>query len=150
MSKYNLILENEQLQVLTKALDLYARIQMGQVSQLTNPYLIPLPDADYSDVDTKLLELKKAMFPELPEKSYYSIKSKKVADPVRQAVDILEVINHRLAWDNFTPTDEHDKPVGDVFRNPFHWSSELDLPNIEKVGAKDENTTNTWDKEENI
>jgi hypothetical protein len=142
VSKYTLTLETEQLQVLVKSLDLYARIQMGQVSQLTNPYLIPLPDADYTDVEDKLLELKKAMFPELPEKSYYSIKSKKVADPVRQAVDMLEVINHRLAWDNFTPTDEHDKPVGEVYKNPFHWSSEIDLPHIEKVGAKNDTNNN--------
>lgn len=138
--KYNLTLDKEQLDVLQKSLDLYARIQMGQLSQLTNPYLIPLPDADYSQVEDTLKELKTKMFPELPENSYYSIKSKKIADPIRQAVDILEVINHRLAWDNFTPTDEYDKPVGEQFKNPFHWSSDMDLPTIEKAG--DKNDTN--------
>lgn len=136
MSKYNLTVETDHLQVLVKALDLYARIQMGQVSQLTNPYLIPLPDADYSEVNDKIIALKKSMFPELPEKSYYSIKSKKVADTIRQAVDILEVINHKLAWDNFIPDNDHAKPIGDVYKNPLHWSSELELPQIEKVETK--------------
>jgi len=136
--KYTLTLEKEQLDIISKSLDLYARIQMGQVSQITNPYLIPLPDADYTDVENKLSELKTAMFPELPDKSYYSIKSKKVPDPVRQAVDIFEVISHRLAWDYYIPPkdDPNKKPEGDMFKNPFHWSSELDLPQIEKVGEK--------------
>lgn len=136
--KYTLTLEKEQLDIISKSLDLYARIQMGQVSQITNPYLIPLPDADYTDVENKLSELKTLMFPELPDKSYYSIKSKKVPDPVRQAVDIFEVISHRLAWDYYIPPkdDPNKKPEGDMFKNPFHWSSELDLPQIEKVGEK--------------
>ena len=144
MSKYTITLEKQQLDIITKALDFYARIQLGQVSQLTNPYLIPLPDADYSDVDNKLIELKKIMFPELPEKSYYSIKSKKIADPVRQAVDIMEVISHKLAWDYYVPPKDEPqkKPEGEIFKNPFHWSSDLELPTIEKVGVNDEKKNN--------
>jgi len=135
MNKYQLELEKEHLEIIKKSLDLYARLQMGQLSQLTNPYLIPLQDAEYKDVEELLKELKKSMFPELPEKSFYSLKSKKISDPVRQAVDIFEVINHRLAWDNFEPpVDNPDKkPEGTMYKNPFHWSSELNLPDIKKM-----------------
>lgn len=143
-NKYQITLEKEQLEVISKALDLFARVQMGQVSELTNPYLIPLPDADYSDVETKIIELKKAMFPNLPEKSYYSIKSKYISDTIRQAVDIYEVIRHQLAMDSYEPPidDPEHKPDGAMYKNPFHWSSELDLPKIEKIGEQDDTTNN--------
>lgn len=140
--KYQLTLEKEQLEVISKALDLFARVQMGQVSELTNPYLIPLPDADYANVEEKIIELKKSMFPELPEKSYYSIKSSHVSDTTRQAVDIYEVIKHQIALDEYTqpPEDPDKKPTGNVFKNPFHWSSEQELPQIKKIGEKDANS----------
>ena len=61
MSKYNLEVDSEQLKHISKALDFFARIQTGQISELVNPYMIPLPDADYKEVDSLLKELKKQM-----------------------------------------------------------------------------------------
>jgi len=122
MSKYILEASDKQLEILVKALDFYSRIQMGQVSELTNPYVIPLPDADYSDVETKVFDLKKTMFPDLDSKSYYSLNSKRLPDTVRQAVDLMETINYKIS-----------EPVeGIQSTKPFHWSSEMDLPKIKK------------------
>lgn len=132
MTNYILEATEEQFQIINKALDLFVRIQMGQISELTNPFIIPLPDADYSDVSAKIIELKKSMFPELSSDSYYSIKSKKLPDTVRQAVDIFEVIRHRLAMDNL-PENTTDKPVGVQYEKPFNWSNEMPLSTITKV-----------------
>ena len=93
MSKYTLEVDSEQLKHISKALDFYARIQTGQVSELVNPYMVQLPDADYKEVDETLKTLKKRMFPELPEGAFYSIKSKHISDQTRQMIDIFEVIN---------------------------------------------------------
>lgn len=131
MSNYTLTASEEQFKIINKALDLFARVQMGQLSELTNPFIVPLPDADYSDVASKITELKKSMFPELSENSYYSIKSKKLSDTIRQAVDIFEVIRYKLAFDNLP--ENSDKPVGVQYDKPFHWSVEMPLPQINKT-----------------
>lgn len=133
MNKYTVELNSEQLELVMKALDFYSRIQMGQVSELTNPFVIQLPNADYSNVDDQLLSLKKSMFPELDAKTFYSIKTKKIPDTIRQTVDILDVMRHKLAWDNTT----EEKPTGIKYNKPIHWSNEHDLIKITKVDNND-------------
>jgi hypothetical protein len=118
MTKYILEIDEDQLKHISKSLDFYARIQMGQVSEFANPYMVPLPNADYIDVETKLKELKEHMFPDLPADAYYSVKSKHISDDIRQMIDIFEVIKYEMI------TEEDDK-----FK-PFHWSSEKDLPKL--------------------
>ena len=54
MSKYTLEVDSEQLKHISKALDFFARIQTGQVSELVNPYMLPLPDADYKEVSNEI------------------------------------------------------------------------------------------------
>ncbi len=129
MSNYQIEANESQLELIMKALDFYSRIQMGQVSELTNPYSIPLSEADYSEVETKLIELKKSMFPSLEAKTFYSIKSKNLPDNIRQSVDILDVIRHRLAWDKTT----EEKPSGLQYDKPMNWSNEIELIKIKKV-----------------
>lgn len=129
MNNYSIEANTAQLELIMKALDFYSRIQMGQISELTNPYIIQLPDADYSDVDEQLIKLKKSMFPELDAKTFYSIKTKKIPDTIRQTVDILDVIRHRIAWDD----SKEEKPTGMKYNKPIHWSNEYNLIKIEKV-----------------
>ncbi len=117
----------EQLKHISKALDFYARIQTGQISELVNPYMVPLPDADYKEVDVLLKNLKKQMFPELPEGAFYSIKSKYISDQVRQMIDMFEVIRHQLMGESEIP-EVLEKNV-----KPFHWSADKPLPSLKKV-----------------
>ncbi len=126
MSKYTLEVDSEQLKHISKALDFYARIQTGQVSELVNPYMVPLPDADYKEVDELLKTLKKQMFPELPEGAFYSIKSKHISDQTRQMIDIFEVIRYQLMSESDSP-EVVEKNV-----KPFHWAAEKPLPTIIK------------------
>ena len=122
MSNYILEVDEEQLKHISKALDFYARIQTGQVSELVNPYMVALPDSDYKEVENILRDLKKHMFPNLPENAFYSIKSKHIQDPVRQLVDIFEVIRYELLSD-----EEED------IKKPFNWSSQKSLPTLKKL-----------------
>ena len=129
MSNYTIEANDVQLELMMKALDFYSRIQMGQLSELTNPYIIQLPDADYSDVDEQLLKLKKSMFPELDDRTFYSIKTKKIPDTIRQTVDILDVIRYKLAWDKTL----EEAPKGMKYDKPPHWSNEQDLITITRT-----------------
>jgi len=124
MTRYNLELDKKQLELIMKSLDFYSRIQMGQVSELVNPFVLPLPDANYDDVEELIIELKKAMFPNLDTNSYYAIKSNHIPDSTRQMIDIMEVIRYNL----------NDKN-GD---RPYQWSNELDAPSITKIGEDNE------------
>lgn len=118
MSQYSIELDIEQLELIKKSLDFFARMNLGQLSELSNPYMITLPDAEYSDISEQLQNLKNTMFPNLPEKSYYSIKSKMISDDIRQVVDIFETINYAVS-------PEKNKP--------WHWSTEKNLPIIKKL-----------------
>ncbi len=126
MSKYTLEVDSEQLKHISKALDFYARIQTGQVSELVNPYMVQLPDADYKEVDEMLKTLKKRMFPELPEGAFYSIKSKHISDQTRQMIDIFEVIKYQIM------SESDSKEVVEKNVKPFHWSVEKPLPVVIK------------------
>lgn len=126
MSKYTLEVDSEQLKHISKALDFYARIQTGQVSELVNPYMVQLPDADYKEVDEMLKTLKKRMFPELPEGAFYSIKSKHITDQTRQIIDIFEVIRYQIM------SESDSKEVVEKNVKPFHWSAEKPLPIVTK------------------
>jgi len=121
LTDYILELDEDQLKLISKALDFYARIQTGQISELVNPYMVTLPNANYADVDEKIKELKLAMFPDLPEESHFSLRSKYIPDDVRQILDIFEVIRFNLSQ------DENERNL-----KPIHWSSEKKLPLLKK------------------
>lgn len=129
MSDYILEVDEDQLKLISKALDFYARIQTGQISEITNPYMVPLPDADYSNVEKLMCELKTVMFPNLPADAFYSIKSKQIPDEVRQMVDIYEVIRHQLILNK----SDEEKTEKEKLSRPFNWSSEKQLPTIYKL-----------------
>jgi len=120
MNKYVLEVDEEQLKYIAKTLDFFARIQTGQLSELSNPYMVTLPEADYNDVDLLLQTLKKIMYPNLPETAFYSLKSKAISDDIRQIVDIYEIIR-------FCIDTKEDK------RKPIQWSSEREPPKISKI-----------------
>ena len=85
---YILEVDEDQLKDVSKALDFYSKIQMGYLAELVNPYMIALPDADYALVDEKIKDLKKSMFPNLPENAYFSIRSKHIPDNIKPAISL--------------------------------------------------------------
>ena len=133
MCDYILELDEDQLKHIAKALDFYARIQTGQLSELVNPYMVPLPNSDYTDVDEKVNALKKSMFPDLPDGAYYSIKSSYIPDEVRQIIDIYEVIRYHFILNNENIDIEKEKKL-----KPINWSSEKTLPVLKKKGTEND------------
>jgi hypothetical protein len=102
---YALELNGEQLQVVQRALDLYFRIGMGQITEIT-AHLIP-PNKDVSEwckrrdiVDSYLRVARRTAMPELSsDNSYYSIHSIEIDESNRIASDIHDVIRYTLAWE---------------------------------------------------
>ena len=127
MTRYNLELNEKQIELIMKSLDFYSRIQMGQISELVNPFVLPLPDANYDNVEELISKLKKTMFPNLELDSYYAIKSNHIPDSTRQMIDIMEVIRYNL----------NDKKG----TRPYQWSNELDAPSVTKLGEDNETTS---------
>lgn len=130
--KYTLHLMEKQARVIIDALDLFARIGMGQLKEVA--YVLrqnPLPSSDpdleartnlLSDIRDKLDVLARYW---MNGPGYYGITSKSISDRFKIAWDIQQVIRHRLAWDR--------KPAGGItvdFDDPMKTSEEA-LPKIE-------------------
>jgi hypothetical protein len=125
---YVLELDSDQLQLISKSLDFYARIQTGQISELINPYMVPLDNADYTNVAEKVNDLKQSMFPDLPIDAHFSIKSPRMPDTIRQMVDICEVIRYGLLV-TYNSTPDTENPIS----KPRSWSVEKNLPVLKKI-----------------
>jgi len=130
MKQYNLSLDTEQLQLIQSALDLYSRIQTGQITELLNshsgPLSLPIAQSGAHDLEPLLLKVKAKIFPELGENySSWSINSPKhVPESARIAYDTVQVIRHKLSW------DQHPEGgTGVSFSNPIASSSK-DLPTL--------------------
>lgn len=93
---FSLELNEEQLKIISKALDIFVQLNQGQVLSILNPYLVSFEDADYHEAKDKALELKTILFPELEELALYTIRSKKVPHEAKVAADISAVLDHTL------------------------------------------------------
>jgi len=122
---YQLEATKDQFELILKSLDFYSRIQMGQVSELANPSIIPLPSADYAELEEKINIIKKAMFPELEEHEYFSVQSKKIPDTIKQTIDMIEVIKYQFKL-AMPPTATTELDINKL-KKPYHWSSEQEL-----------------------
>ena len=125
---YSLKLNEEQLNVVMKALDLYSRLQMGQVEELINPFSSPFSNrfVDRENVEKAVSVLKKEYFPELTRDSYNGIFSDKTPETSKIAYDIIQVVRNRLAYDKNPSggfTVDFDDPIK---------SSGQPLPEIKK------------------
>jgi hypothetical protein len=111
MKNYNIHLNENQLQVLVNALDLYSRIGIGQLEEVEMIYRLDgrkkQVDRNYdTDESTEIdfdhlhqiLNLAKQELGH-GQGSHYGIYSKEVPDAFRVAWDIMKVVRHQLAID---------------------------------------------------
>lgn len=130
MKRYQLTLNETQLNVLQHALDLYFRLGMGQVKEATDRMIPPLKDTGEwcnrrDATEAVLIEARRMAMPELAsDNSYYSIHSQEIDESNRVACDIHDVVRHRLAWDRFPKGN-----FGVAWDTPAHKSREP-LPTI--------------------
>lgn len=122
--KYNIVVDEQQARILVAALDLYARIGIGQFTEVVRVYnyawKMPIPMVDRL-VDA--MNGAKLVIGFGPGGSY-GIHSPDVHDVFRRAFDIQCVIRHRLAFDG-TP----EGGLGVDFDEP-RQIGELPLPTI--------------------
>jgi hypothetical protein len=128
MTTYKLTITEQQASIIVRALDLFARIGTGQFEEVLNVY-----DRDFAfspearEGMRSALKAAKAHAGHPPNGSF-SILNPKVSDDFRAAYDVMQVIRHRLAWDQ--------NPQGNPLRVDFdkpRQTSALPMANIERV-----------------
>ena len=97
--KYTLTMNEEQAQLLVKALDLYSRIGIGQFEEVLQVYdpTAKLSPGTRDDIRQQLDFAKAAAGH--PANGSYGIHSPEVRDEFRAAYDIQQVVRNRLAYD---------------------------------------------------
>lgn len=131
---YNLTVTKGQAQILKDALDLYSRVGMGQMEEMlfvavrsVRSFKIDVVKYIKAQEDLKRVRTTLMGRPH----TYKPILSYDVDDRFRVAYDLLQVIRHRLAWDQ--------NPEGGItvnFDQPWKTSSEEPLATIAKGEEK--------------
>ena len=85
---------NQSAQIVAQALELYVRLNLGQLHELHNNFC----DKDYDTeaLEYALTQTKIILFPELQYNESYGIYNNKVKDDVKIAHDIYKEIKHSL------------------------------------------------------
>lgn len=133
--KWSLEINEEQARVIQNALDLYSRIQMGQLEDIYYTAIMALNKYKTISRDNATMairQLKSILFPELLENSSYGIHSDKINDLARVAWDLQQVIRNRLAHDLRPPKQDH-LPWQVDYDTPSR-SSNVPLAKIKTIG----------------
>lgn len=126
--KYQLTISEKQAKVIISALDLFSRIGIGQFERILDhpQYMNKIFDdnTSYKICQEHLKRIKKLLTGYPPHASY-GIGHPKVHGDCTISYDLMQVIRHRLAWDN--------NPEGGIqvdFSKPMRFSNEEELAKI--------------------
>ena len=96
--QYVLEMDEEQAQILTAALEFYARMSIGQWSELAE-LVLDMRDNDYCEkrdaLANGLKKLRRIAFPDLGDTASYSVASNPYTC---RAWEFYTVLRHRIAW----------------------------------------------------
>lgn len=140
MSKYTLTLNEEQAQIISKALDMYSRIGIGQLETvIDHPEIIKRIFDGSAQVESfpsarnLMYPAKKILFG-YDTNASAGIYSREVLDCNRVAWDIKKVIDHRISWDKAgNPPERNWSTMMGVSYDDPSQSSEIPLPEFKKV-----------------
>lgn len=124
---YALTFTRTQLAVVSRACDLFSRIQAGQLRAVLDAAPWRSPD--------DVVALREALVAATPlvtgmdSHAYPALHSEAVPETARIAADIHEVARHRLAWDR----KPEGNPISVHFDAPMHWSTHEHLPGCTRV-----------------
>lgn len=128
---YKITVTDEQAAVIRNALEFYARMGMGQFTEILHlTYRKDVSSADRQDA-RELLDRVHKLLTKLPANAYNGILQDEVDDFFRVAWEVMQTIRHRLAWD--------ECPEGNFqyvrFDAPYKMSKDNNdpLPTIERV-----------------
>ncbi|MBD2505613.1 hypothetical protein [Anabaena azotica] len=115
-------LNDEQLTVISKACELFARIHMGQLEEVAWLFS-SLSEERYQELTETLKELN-TLITQMPKQAHFGIRSEQVPQIAKSAYDIHQVIQHHLAW-----KQNPQGGVGGNFDSPVQYST-IPLPTI--------------------
>ena len=127
---YQLKVSEEQAQVIADALELYARVGMGQLAHITEHPDIRSRIFKNTEISLEILrgvfEMVKQTVFNLPVNCYHSLGCPEISDKNRVAYDLVQVIRHRLAWDRAGNPPERDYRTmyGVIYDTPMHFAKE--------------------------
>lgn len=128
--KITIEVDEEQAKVIINSLELMARISMGQFEGVyITLWLNGSGVKNSQEVREMLKQLKRIIFPDLSETSYYGILSKEASEPAKIAWDMYQVIRNKMSWAKH-PEGGHTVD----FNEPMKVSEICELP---KVSVKD-------------
>ena len=152
--KWQITVDHSQALALIQALDLYSRIFMGQIEEITRYGSAMIPAVPSGELAEWFNNIKLRMFPELPSgHAYHGIHSPKIDDTARVAWDLQQVIRYRVSWDTENTNDNDQYRFRGVnFDPPLRSSEKVGLAEIVEVPAKkakweyfcDECNFHTW------
>jgi hypothetical protein len=124
--RYQLTLTEAQLLTVQNALDMYFRVGMGQLQEVTEHLIPPGKPTDewcyIRDTVEGLFRIAKVTaMPELHPNAYYGIAAPEICDSNRVASDIHKVIRHHRAWER--------EPQGS-------WTVDFDAPELRKLSEE--------------
>lgn len=140
--KYVITLTEGQARVVQEALELYARLGMGQAGEVANLYLnhpVPRQDgtpqtlADYRVIRDLLDGVWFALG--FGPGAHWAMSAPAVPEVYKIAWDVHATIRHRLAWDRAgnPPKRDWHTMMGVQYDEPMRASDEEELPTIERV-----------------
>ena len=117
-SKYVLTLNEDQAKITDKALELYARLRMGQWNELID-LCVDLADEDYCEkrdqLEVALMHDRKIAYPDLSTSIGHSYGVGKFTDG-DLAWEVHKVLRHRMAW-----TEHPEGGLGVDFDKPISF-----------------------------
>ena len=130
---WNLKLNDKQASVVSRALDIYSRLLMGQIDNVLHEF----PNLSYDERRHLHKIVRQYVFSELDESAYYGICSEQTDEKAKVAWDVQQVIRQALSWDSLGKDPKKDRRdwnemMGVSFDDPFVTSLEP-LAEIEKV-----------------
>ena len=117
---YTLTVTDKQALVIMDAVELLARVHMGQMESVVSEVASPTQAADARDCADAL---KLAIYPELSPTAYYGIVSPELRKEARIAWDIFQVVRQRLALDALEPGERPNRMLV-IYDDPLHASKE--------------------------
>lgn len=120
-TELTLKMNEKQAEVMMAALDLYARLGVGQLQEVLQHPSIRPREYNRLEIEGLLDMVKMEVFPELEHpNAYHSISSEKTVEESKIAIEMNDVVRHTLAW--------HKKPEGSTwdvrFQKPQQYSEE--------------------------
>ena len=124
IKKVKVEMSEEQAFVVLRALNLYSRLSIGQIEEITEVSKTP-EIRNENEVKDVINKLKVFLFPELSFGSFYSIAGSGTSESAKESWDIYQSIRYKLYWALY--------PEGGIqvyFNEPFNTSGK-EFPKVE-------------------